>query len=379
MATTAPTPSWSYGNVVNYTDSGVTDDTEQWSYGNVLSHLEYAAAAGIEVTATLDTLVITEYAATVKFDLGITTGLDTLVITEYAADINLNVAVTASLDTLVITEYAATVKVDTGVVATLDTLVITEYAATVKVDTGVTATLDTLVITEYATTIKVDTGVTATLDTLVITEYAAVVTLGTNIDVTATLDTLVITEYGATIVNVPAIADFWKDITIQGVDNVTQERIVIVGKALHSKITASNVTLTKGGSASSVTDLRVANDGNVYHIDEVNDAPHIDLVVDFVDVTAFNWVNIIGGYKGVASHMVGIQVEITPFDGSAWYNYSSMDHHGTLEYLEDYSFFVQSDSIHINSGVVKVRFVHTVASPGNASHDMEIDIVALYK
>jgi hypothetical protein len=47
MATTAPTPTWSYGNVVNYTDSGVTDDTEQWGYGNILSFLEYAAG-GVE-------------------------------------------------------------------------------------------------------------------------------------------------------------------------------------------------------------------------------------------------------------------------------------------------------------------------------------------
>jgi hypothetical protein len=47
MATTAPTPTWSYGNVVNYTDEAVTDDTAQWSYGNVLSHLEYGAAGAV--------------------------------------------------------------------------------------------------------------------------------------------------------------------------------------------------------------------------------------------------------------------------------------------------------------------------------------------
>ena len=46
MATTAPTPTWSMGNVVQYTDSGVTDDTEQWSLGNISSFLEYEAAAG---------------------------------------------------------------------------------------------------------------------------------------------------------------------------------------------------------------------------------------------------------------------------------------------------------------------------------------------
>lgn len=146
-----------------------------------------------------------------------------------------------------------------------------------------------------------------------------------------------------------------------------------------TKITANGVTLTKGGSTDVVADLQVANDTNRYHIDEVNDAPNIDLVVDFADVTTFNLVNIIGAYKGMTSHMIGLQVEITPFDSSAWYNYNCMDHHGTLEYLEDYSFFIPDDSIHINSGVVNVRFVHTTTSPGNASHDVEIDVVALYK
>lgn len=190
--------------------------------------------------------------------------------------------------------------------------------------------------------------------------------------------------------------------TLKGLDALTGDDLLMIGVAIYhgnlrdigtnthaqidahiasvwAKNTANGVTLTKGGSASTVTDLQVASDGNVYHVDEVNDSPHIQLVVDFAAVTAFNWVNIIGGYKGVTSHMVGIQVEITPFDGSAWYTYSCMDHHGTLEYLEDYSFFVPDDSIHINSGVVKVGFVHTTASPGNTSHDMELDVVALYQ
>ena len=44
MATIAPTLTWSYGKVINITDSSVTDDTEQWSYGQVLSVLEYVSA-----------------------------------------------------------------------------------------------------------------------------------------------------------------------------------------------------------------------------------------------------------------------------------------------------------------------------------------------
>ena len=47
MATAAPAPWFSYGNIVNYTDENAeTDDTAQWSYGQILSFLEYNAAAG---------------------------------------------------------------------------------------------------------------------------------------------------------------------------------------------------------------------------------------------------------------------------------------------------------------------------------------------
>lgn len=45
MATSAPTPLWSMGNVVQYTkEEAQTDDTEQWSYGNILSFLEYGVS-----------------------------------------------------------------------------------------------------------------------------------------------------------------------------------------------------------------------------------------------------------------------------------------------------------------------------------------------
>ena len=44
-ATTAPTPTWSMGNVAQYTkEAAITDDTNQFSLGNVLSFLEYEAA-----------------------------------------------------------------------------------------------------------------------------------------------------------------------------------------------------------------------------------------------------------------------------------------------------------------------------------------------
>jgi len=55
MATIAPTPTWSMGNVVQYTkEAAVTDDTEQWSMGNVLSFLEYELSASYILAANIN-------------------------------------------------------------------------------------------------------------------------------------------------------------------------------------------------------------------------------------------------------------------------------------------------------------------------------------
>ena len=55
MATIAPTPTWSMGNVVQYTkEAAVTDDTNQWSMGNVLSFLEYEVTASYILTAIIN-------------------------------------------------------------------------------------------------------------------------------------------------------------------------------------------------------------------------------------------------------------------------------------------------------------------------------------
>jgi hypothetical protein len=45
--------------------------------------------------------------------------------------------------------------------------------------------------------------------------------------------------------------------------------------------------------------------------------------------------------------------------------------------FENYSFFVPNDSAYINSGVVKVRFIHEMA--GNVNDRWVFDEVALYQ
>ena len=145
-----------------------------------------------------------------------------------------------------------------------------------------------------------------------------------------------------------------------------------------TKITADSVTLSVGGTASAVADLRIAHDGNLYHIDEAGGvAPSITFIVDFVSVTAFNWAQIIAEYDGSATHSVCI--ELWNWDTSAWDGFDAQN--GIETALTDHSFFVPDDTDYIGTGgdvgEVRVRFNHP--ANGNGAHDLEIDVVALYQ
>jgi len=136
------------------------------------------------------------------------------------------------------------------------------------------------------------------------------------------------------------------------------------GRINWTKTTANGVTLNNFTSSDTVSDLQTHNDGNTYTVSEVAGGNNY-LIVDFANVSAFNWIHIIAAYSGSSAHVVGIQLEITPFDGSTWHTLSVLDSHGNLQFLEDYSFFVPDDSIYINSGVVKVRFMHSTTTVNN--------------
>jgi hypothetical protein len=152
-----------------------------------------------------------------------------------------------------------------------------------------------------------------------------------------------------------------------------------------NKYTADNLTLNNGGSTDAVADLQTLGDGNFYHVDEVAGAPGIDLEVEFVSVTAFNWVQIVGVYDGASNHAVGIQ--LYNFSTTTWDTFSAMqtsqeDVTNAGEYiLNGYGFFVPDDANYVGTGAddgdVRVRFHHTMN--GNNSHDLYLDVVALYQ
>jgi len=151
-----------------------------------------------------------------------------------------------------------------------------------------------------------------------------------------------------------------------------------------TKITANAVTLVAGTTPSSlVADLQTRFDGDLYHIDEVAAAPGMDLIIDFISVTAFNWVDISAYYKGSTSH-AGITIQLWNWNSSAWDTFTFYVHHSTVGTLADDMigsiFFVPDDTNYIgtggNTGEVRVKMVHIAM--GNSAHDHDIDVVALY-
>ncbi len=145
-----------------------------------------------------------------------------------------------------------------------------------------------------------------------------------------------------------------------------------------TKITANAAAIQNadGTSGSTVSDLQVAHDGNTFDVEEVTGVPGIDLIVDFIGVTAINWVNIIAFYAGSAAHSATIQ--LYNWSTTSWNRFNACEL-GVV--LHDHSFFLPDDSDYIgtdaNAGKVRVRFLHEQS--GNASHDLYVDVVALYQ
>jgi hypothetical protein len=158
------------------------------------------------------------------------------------------------------------------------------------------------------------------------------------------------------------------------------------------KITANNITKgngthsgTTGDNAGYVADLDTAHDGESYHIDEAAADPGFELTIEFTSVTAFNWVNVLGSYDGANTHSV--QIALYNFDTTTWdcfdsFSPSQAEIATAGEYtFQNHDFFVPDDTNYIgtggDAGDVRVRLRHTMQ--GDASHDIDIDCVALYQ
>lgn len=152
-----------------------------------------------------------------------------------------------------------------------------------------------------------------------------------------------------------------------------------------SKITANTITLTAGTSTNTVADLRTQDDGKFYILTEAATTPGQLLIIEFIDVIEFNWVNIIACYSGSSTNAVAIQL----FD---WVNNRYVTFDKLIDSVYDVStpgsyvdgnhdFFIPDSNNFIgtgaNIGKVRVQFNHPMN--GNVSHSTVIDVVALYQ
>jgi len=206
------------------------------------------APAGIEVSATTDSLTLTEYSSNVNAETNVQSGIDFLTLTEYAADVNLDVSISASVDELALTEYAAGINAETNISAGIDELIITALNATVFVGANVevSATTDELLVTEYPANINAEVSIAAGFDDLTLTENAA--SVNNIINISAALDELALTENAAdvkidisiisaleslTLTEYPASVttlEAWTDVVITGIDIISGNPVRIIGK-----------------------------------------------------------------------------------------------------------------------------------------------------
>lgn len=144
------------------------------------------------------------------------------------------------------------------------------------------------------------------------------------------------------------------------------------------KTIADSITLVGGGAPGlTVEDLQTAFDGNIYRIREATGAGGIELIVDFIDVSTFNLVRILGNYDGSATH--SLEVQLYHWENASWDVHDSLD--GIEKTITAHSIKVFGARNYIgtdeNAGKVRVRIYHP--QNGNSSHYAYFDEIALYK
>ena len=168
---------------------------------DALTLTEYQAtvqtASHTEISAGLDSLTLTEYQGTVSLDIDISGALETLALTEYPATVQagLDTNISAGVDTLTLSTFPASIEIE--IQGVIPALTLTTYQASVVTGTEISATVDSLTLGEHQASIALDIPITATVDALTLTEYPASVSLGVGID--ASLDSLTLTEYQSTV------------------------------------------------------------------------------------------------------------------------------------------------------------------------------------
>ena len=159
------------------------------------------------------------------------------------------------------------------------------------------------------------------------------------------------------------------------------------GKITWTKITADSIAIlgTHGTLTGAVATLRTEYDDSYLQVHEVAHTPGFDFQVEFVSVTTFNWVRILGAYVGQSAH--GVAIQLYNFVTSVYdtFNtalpFSIWSVTAGEQLWQKFDFFPENPASYIgtagaDAGDVRVRFSHPMA--GNANDHLYLDVVALY-
>jgi len=160
----------------------------------LLSELQSSVAVDIALSGALESIQVSENPSNIAVDVSITGTQEQIELTENPASLGLGVS--ASAEQITLSEFVAGVSLDRSISGTLETIQVVENAASVA--TGLNATTESIVLTENQSTVQLDTAITTNLETIVLNELAAQVDLGANIS--ASLESVTLTESGATII-----------------------------------------------------------------------------------------------------------------------------------------------------------------------------------
>ncbi|RPI56282.1 MAG: hypothetical protein EHM49_00705 [Deltaproteobacteria bacterium] len=265
--------------------SGIfTDDMEKatrvsWDAGG-----DEFLAAGVEVSAGTDSLVITEYAANINAEINIAAGVDALAITEYPANVNAEISIEAGVDALTLTEYPANVNAEVSIAAGVDELAIAEYPATVNAEVNISAGVDELTLAEQPATVNAEINISAVVDELTLTEQPATVNYGVNID--ADCDSLTLTEYEATVnaaINIQASVDALEIETFQATVATGEEPVEILATCDTFSLTEYPASVQLNVNVDATTDELLLS---VFSA-TINAAHNIQANVDTLTITEF--------------------------------------------------------------------------------------------
>ena len=147
---------------------------------------------------------------------------------------------------------------------------------------------------------------------------------------------------------------------------------VLTDKANDIFITPSSITENLGGgSVGSVTDVQTLNDGNVYNMAEEGGGFDVDFV--FENISSFTGLVTRVQYVGSATHAV--EIDIWDYVATSRDQYIEVPHNAALYQYRTIRFPELSQYVN-SSNQVTVSIVHTT-TPGNVTHDLYVDYVAL--